>query len=124
MKKDRQFRPNVASGNKRFARKRLHDDTKWSEYSVKFLSVNSRCYACGERARVTDHIVSAKGDEKLFWDITNLIPLCKRDHDTITAKFDRAVVADTEGKMRWIEARRQETGTTVKVKILRRDLKA
>ena len=85
---------------------------------MRFLQHNPRCYACGDRARVVDHVVSAKGDEKKFWDITNLIPLCKRDHDYITGKFDQFVVPKTEEKMKWIQFKRQETDTSVRVKIV------
>lgn len=117
MKKSPMFSP-LKSGNKKFAKKRLHDDRNWTEYSVQFLQHNPKCYACGERARVTDHVVSAKGDEKKFWDTTNLIPLCKKCHDVLTATFDRHVVPKTEEKMQWIAAKRVETDTTTKVKIV------
>jgi 5-methylcytosine-specific restriction protein A len=39
-------------------------------------------------ASVVDHIKPHKGDKRLFWDMKNHQPLCKRCHDVKTAKFD------------------------------------
>lgn len=117
MKKAKLFKP-PTSGNKKFVKKRLYDTTSWVEYRLRFMSANPYCYACGERARVVDHVISAKGDEKKFWEVTNMIPLCKTCHDIITANFDRGVVAKTAEKMQWIEAKRMETDTNVRVKIV------
>lgn len=117
MKKAKLFKP-PTSTNKKFTKKRLYDTTDWAEYRVRFISANPLCYACGQRARVVDHVISAKGNEKLFWEVTNLIPLCKSDHDFITQNFDKHIVAKTEEKMKWIERKRIETDTNVRVKIV------
>lgn len=106
------------SSSKKFVKKRLYETIEWSEYRVIFLQANPKCYACGKSARVIDHIVSAKGDEDKFFDPTNLMPLCKEDHDFITGKFDRHVVAKTEDKMKWIQDKRIATETTVRVKVI------
>jgi 5-methylcytosine-specific restriction endonuclease McrA len=118
VKKPKSFSPAKSTGNKVFKKKRLYDDVSWTELRNKFLALNPRCYACGDPARVVDHVVGHKGDEIKFWDVTNMIPLCKSDHDYITATFDRHSVPKTEEKMRWIANKRLETDTTVKVKIL------
>lgn len=117
MKKSKSYRP-ASAGNKKFAKKRLYDNVTWTEYSIRFLSHNPKCYACGERARVVDHVIAAKGDVVKFWEVTNLIPLCLSDHNTITALFDRHVVPKTEEKMKWIQAKRIEKDVSVRVKIV------
>jgi 5-methylcytosine-specific restriction endonuclease McrA len=120
MKKAKVFKKDLGGGGKKFsnAKPRLYQTQNWVEYRNKFLAVNPKCYACGERAVVVDHIVSHKGDEKLFWDETNFIPLCKKCHDTITGLFDRHVVANVEGKLKWINAKRLETNTATKVRVV------
>ncbi|WP_330164070.1 HNH endonuclease [Paenibacillus campinasensis] len=37
---------------------------------------------------VVDHIIPHKGDPKLFWDKNNWQALCKKCHDTKTARED------------------------------------
>lgn len=117
MKKPNTFKP-TKSGNKTFTKKRLYDTTSWVEYRNKFLAANPKCYACGTIARIVDHVVGHKGSEEKFWEATNLIPLCKFCHDTVTGKFDKHVVPKTEEKMKWIANKRMETETTVRVKVV------
>jgi 5-methylcytosine-specific restriction endonuclease McrA len=119
MKKPASFRPKSA-GNKQFTKKRLYDQTSWVEYRNKFLSANPHCYACGEPARVVDHVISHKGNEEKFWNETNMIPLCKPCHDYITGAFDKHIPPKTEEKMQWIARRRAQTDTAVRVKIVRK----
>lgn len=38
------------------------------------------CVWCGDTANTVDHIVSHGGDDSLFWDESNLQPLCARCH--------------------------------------------
>lgn len=118
MKKPGKYKAPRADTGKVFSKPRLHDTASWREYSVAFLQANPKCYACSKRSTVTDHVVTAKGDEDKFWNRTNFIPLCKPCHDTITAKFDRSIPPNTEGKMLWIHKKRVETETYVKVKIV------
>lgn len=120
MKKATVYKPKTTS-NKKFAKKKLHSLASWTEYSIKFLSHNPTCYACGERARVVDHVFTARGDEEKFWNITNLIPLCKRCHDNVTSLFDRHLVPKTEEKMVWLSRKRVATDTSVRVKVVPRD---
>ncbi len=39
-------------------------------------------------ATVVDHIRPHKGNQELFWDVTNWGALCKRCHDIKTVKED------------------------------------
>lgn len=118
MKKSKTFKPAVGGTGKKFAKKRLYDTATWTEFRNRFLSVNPKCYCCGQRAVVVDHIVGHKGKEELFWNETNYIPLCKSDHDTITGLFDRHNPPKTEEKLVWIANKRIQTGTNTKVKVV------
>lgn len=118
MKKAKVFKQKFGTGGKKFTKKRMYDTYDWVEYRNKFLFANPKCYACGGRATVVDHIVAAKNDEKKFWDETNYIPLCKGDHDVITGLYDRHAIPLTEEKLKWINAKRLETGTAIRVKVV------
>lgn len=102
---------------KKFTKKRAYDDPEWVKYRYVFLKNNPVCYSCGNPSQAVDHIVAFKGDLVKFWDVTNMIPLCHSCHNTITNLFDKGPVPNTEGKMKWISRKRQETETIVKVKV-------
>jgi 5-methylcytosine-specific restriction endonuclease McrA len=97
-------------------------DDRWRNYCAIFLKENPECYACGERATVVDHLVPAKGREEWFWKEGNYIPLCDRDHNYVTAKFDTnyTLGASIEEKVSWLNSRRMPTDTwsPKKVKIV------
>ena len=67
----------------------------WQRESKRFLSMPEHrlCELCLKegryvRASVVDHIVPHRGDEKLFWDISNWQGLCKSCHDKKTWRED------------------------------------
>lgn len=47
---------------------------------------NPFCVDCGKRSEVVDHIKDHKGNFNKFWDMNNHQAMCKRCHDTKTAK--------------------------------------
>lgn len=120
MKKPKVYKPKIQGTGKKFSNKpkRMYDNISWVEFRNKFLSANPKCYACGTKSTVVDHVVAHKEDEKKFWNEYNYIPLCKADHDFLTGKYDRHVVPMTEEKLKWIEAKRLQTGTGVKVRVV------
>ena len=66
---------------------------QWQKEREKFLRRNPLCTECMKEnkitpAKIVDHIVPHKGDMKLFWDRSNWQPLCKRCHDSKTARED------------------------------------
>lgn len=68
-------------------------DARWKVARRKFLDCNPLCIECQNNgmlteATVVDHIIPHKGDYRLFWDINNWQPLCKRHHDSKTARED------------------------------------
>jgi 5-methylcytosine-specific restriction protein A len=117
MKKPKLY-SSAKSGAKKFKPKRLYDTPEWTEFRNKFLAVNTICYACGERSRAVDHIIPFKKDVKLFWNTTNYMPLCFKCHNTITANFDRFVPPLTKEKLIWVNDKRLETATSIKIKVL------
>ncbi len=98
---------------------RLYDGP-WKIYSVKFLNINSMCYSCGKRATVTDHLIPHLGSLKLFWKTDNLIPLCKKCHDTVTALFDRRYRAGNsiDNKIKWMNYNRAQNDLSFRVKVV------
>lgn len=41
-------------------------------------------------ATVVDHIVPHGGDLKLFWDVKNWQPLCKKCHDSMKQRLEKS----------------------------------
>lgn len=57
------------------------------------MRANPWCVACAsegvaEAATVVDHVRPHRGDAVLFWDRANWAALCKRHHDSKTARED------------------------------------
>jgi 5-methylcytosine-specific restriction protein A len=52
------------------------------------LREHPRCAACGDPARVVDHIRPWRGDRRLFLDPGNLQSLCRPCHSKKTASED------------------------------------
>ena len=91
IKKPKTFRPRRSEGpafNGSKAKLEMYDE-RWAAYSRMFIKTNDKCYACGSKSQVTDHIIPHKGDFKLFWKEDNYIPLCHKCHNYVTSKFDR-----------------------------------
>jgi 5-methylcytosine-specific restriction enzyme A len=66
---------------------------KWRQARAIFLKRNPLCKHCADLGRVTpaqavDHITPHKGDSALFWNKSNWQALCKRCHDSKTARHD------------------------------------
>lgn len=66
---------------------------RWRRYSKIRLLEHPLCVECEQAGRltpanVTDHVIPHKGDERLFWDERNHQSLCKRCHDSKTARED------------------------------------
>lgn len=73
--------------------KKLYNSSRWQRLRRYALNKQPLCVECLKAKRITpatvvDHIKPHKGDEKLFYDIGNLQPLCKSCHDRKTAKED------------------------------------
>lgn len=121
MKKIKSFKPQKNIPSRSFNGRANIDamyDREWNLYSTKFLKENPTCLSCGNRSEVTDHLKAHKGDEKLFWKLDNLIPLCSSCHNTITTLFDRFAVQKYNEKLKWIGKNRdlnQLTHIAVKV---------
>lgn len=68
-------------------------DHRWREARESFLASHPLCAHCeaegrAEAATVVDHRVPHKGDQVLFWDVGNWMPLCAHHHNVKTATED------------------------------------
>ena len=76
---------------------------RWQGLREAILAESPLCYLCLETlnqpvaATVVDHIKPHKGDPELFWDVDNLVPLCKTCHDSVSQRLEKsgAYVAPT-----------------------------
>lgn len=125
MKKPKSFTPNRNTTAKKYVSKQrstsqgLYKDADWTKYRFRFLATNPKCYCCPAKSNVVDHLVSHKGDIELFEKNDNHIPLCNLCHNTVTGKFDRKDIPDTEGKMKWFADMRAKNNITVRIKVIR-----
>lgn len=123
MKKAKQYKPKklnnkVYKPKKASARSKGYDN-EWERYRFRFLHHNPKCYKCGVKSRVVDHIVPAKVDpEVYFWKVDNYIPLCDKCHNIITGKFDRHNPPKTEEKMEYLARFRSVNNVNHSVKIV------
>lgn len=69
---------------------RLYRSAAWKRLRVEVLADAQRCATpkCVQPPTVVDHVRPHRGDQELFFDRSNLQPMCKRCHDRKTAKFD------------------------------------
>lgn len=108
----RNFKPkHRATGGRKFnGRKHIDEmyDHAWEKYRRRFLEINPQCYACGKPATVVDHLKPHQGDEKLFKQTDNHIPLCVTCHNTVTTMFDRNYRAGNPitDKIKWLSRNR------------------
>lgn len=126
MKKAKLYKPKRKTGVKKFSLKpsstKQGFDREWSTFRFRYLHHNPNCYACGvhkDNAKIhIDHIITRRHKPEYFSEVTNMMPLCISCHSVVTQKFDRSCPPNTEGKMMWVESKRLETGTTVKIKVI------
>ena len=64
-------------------------DTRWQKARRMYLNQHPLCLACQKEHRTTtatvvDHIKPHRGNQHLFWDVSNWQPLCKQCHDKKT----------------------------------------
>ena len=126
MKKPRLFSPSHRNNFGKNIRSPRLDETKhyktvsWTRYRERYLRVNDKCYACGEKSEVVDHVTPHHGDIVLFEKNDNHIPLCEVCHNRVTALFDRRHRSGDLGlpKLKWLSDQRTARGLTFKVKVL------
>ena len=98
----------------------LYDTAAWRAHTLKFLKINEKCYACGKESEVVDHLQPHRGDVKLFTKPDNMIPLCHKCHNTVTALFDkRHVEGKSIGpKLTWLKNKRMALDLSFKVMVV------
>lgn len=124
MKKIASFHPKGSSEFKAFSNKDrykyLYDNPYWVRYSREFLANNNKCYRCGSKSEVTDHIEPHKGNPRKFWNEENYIPLCSRCHNQATAKFEMKWLGEEslKEKLSWISKNRRVNQLSSRVMLL------
>jgi 5-methylcytosine-specific restriction protein A len=66
---------------------------RWRKARMYFLTIHPLCVDCEKEsvvksATVVDHIIPHKGNQELFWQMSNWQSLCKQHHDIKTATQD------------------------------------
>ena len=62
----------------------LYHSARWKALRKDFLAGHPYCFRCGERAVIVDHIRPHHGDLDMFFDETNLQPMCWSCHSAKT----------------------------------------
>lgn len=130
MKKPKLYKPKKLSSRKQFRssqskstrRARFYGE-EWNKYRRRYLHYNKHCYACGASsehgARLhLDHLIVHRGNMELFWNETNIIPLCHHCHSVVTARFDRLDEQDLDGKLKWLKDQRKAYNNNSKVLVV------
>ena len=70
-------------------------DHRWAVASRQFRRNHPLCCCCRANghvtaSQVTDHIIPHRGDDALFWDMSNWQALCHRCHNEIKATIEAA----------------------------------
>lgn len=122
MSEIKKFSPELTTSAKKFDPnshiREMYKTAEWNDFRIRFLNVNKKCYACGVPAVAVDHLVAHKGDMALFTKPDNMIPLCTKCHNTVTAKFDRFPVQKYVDKLKWFAQQRMIRGLAFPVKVV------
>lgn len=62
----------------------LYNTQEWKRRSKAFLARYPTCFICGKPAKIADHIQPHRGDLNLFYDESNLQPMCWSCHSRKT----------------------------------------
>jgi 5-methylcytosine-specific restriction endonuclease McrA len=70
-------------------------DYKWQQARKRYLTIHPLCVWCAKEWRVTpakvvDHIIPHRNDERLFWSIDNWQSLCKTCHDSRKQRLEKS----------------------------------
>lgn len=64
----------------------LYSTARWKRMSKDFLQKYPKCFVCGAKATIADHIVPHRGNLELFFNEDNLQPMCWSCHSRKTFK--------------------------------------
>ena len=86
----REHEQHYARQRRTSARARMYHTAAWRALRASQLEAFPNCQArsCTRAATVVDHVVAHGGSNSLFHDPANLQSLCKRCHDSKTARYD------------------------------------
>jgi 5-methylcytosine-specific restriction endonuclease McrA len=68
----------------------LYNTARWRKLKGKVLKAHPYCFKCGisksETTLHVHHLIEPRGNEELFFDETNLVPVCDSCHRVLTAQ--------------------------------------
>jgi 5-methylcytosine-specific restriction endonuclease McrA len=68
----------------------MYNTARWRKLRAKVLKENPCCFKCGiskkETALHVHHLIEPRGNEELFFDETNLVPVCASCHRVLTVQ--------------------------------------
>lgn len=76
----------------------LYESSNWRKTSKEFLKKYPFCFICGAKATIADHITPHRGSLELFYDETNLQPMCQSCHSRKTFKENNNFHKERRGK--------------------------
>lgn len=62
----------------------MYESERWRTLRKEFLSKYPKCFVCGAKATIADHIVPHRGNVELFYNESNLQPMCWSCHSKKT----------------------------------------
>lgn len=117
--KPKKFETKKFNLNKRESASERGYDHEWSKFCFRFKHYNPNCYACNSNIKINvDHIQNKREFPELAETPDNFMPLCQTCHSTVTNLFERKIPMDLEGKIKWINKKREETKTTVRINVI------
>ena len=76
------------------ANQHLYNTTRWRKLRREVLTRQNTCVKCGitnaELALDIHHVIPPRGNEELFFDVDNCVPVCKSCHRVLTSSEARA----------------------------------
>lgn len=105
------------TGYERPPEQKLYNCKRWRKTSQLYLIQHPVCEICGRPATDVDHIVPHKGDERLFWLITNFQALCRDCHNKKT--YEENVAALKQRHKDYLERKFKEKFAGMNVMIIK-----
>ena len=105
------------TGYERPPEQKLYNCKRWRKTSQLYLIQHPVCEICGRPATDVDHIVPHKGDERLFWLVTNFQALCRDCHNKKT--YEENVAALKQRHKDYLERKFKEKFAGMNVIIIK-----
>jgi len=79
--------PRIPFANAARSNEGLYNTAKWRSLRKRIITEAPYCVKCGANKNLqVHHKIPPRGDEDLFYDIDNLVPICRSCHRIFTAR--------------------------------------